>query len=863
MESLKNEISAVRKALFAPKYDVEHSPSSWIMPNRVGFSDFVDKTFRYSDERPAGASGSDGRSLMNHQKIIKDFMQYDSPYRGILLFHGLGVGKSCAAIASAEILMQHMDICVLLQASLEDNFKREIMQCGMKFLNTQVVDWEFREVPRAEAGAVGNLYRVDPALVLQLGGVWVPKARSAGQKKTQQQQQQQLSESEAQSLRAMKNSIVKNRYSFLRYNGLTLERVQAMYAAQGNLFDDKVVVIDEVHNFTSSASKDAGVRSVLYDMLLAARGCKVILLSGTPIVNQPHEIALVVNLLHGQLREYRMEFDGIVDRGLVRRLETKYPQIDRADADSNALSLTLLPEGFAYSNRDAGEVRRVEKWRAENLIDDMKNWFLLADADAPRLRDARSSLTHALPPTKPEFDRLFVDEQTAAVKNRELLSRRMQGTVSAFSVYDENYPTKSVALHALPMGTLQFEYYARVRKEERKRELAVDQENSVYKFYSRAACNFALPDGLDGQGGAEAASSSSDFSRRVHQADPAEALRKLEAFFAARVRRGSAASGEQAVASAVRDYSPKYAAILASLGEEPGTSMIYSQFRALEGIGILEMLMKLAGWEELRVKKREDAGGWELDGPRTDRPKYIVFDSNGEDGKIKLDIFNSVNVPSKIGKTNLRGEIVKAIMITQSGSEGISLRNVRNVHIIEPYWNYVRIDQVIGRAVRAHSHADLDEHERRVDVKIYVMQLDEDQKDRFKNGDAVADGGLTTDEYIFALADRKQKVIDEIYRVLKSISIDCKGDSCFKLPTADSRALDYINTVSAEEEAAANTTSVLKWKGRLIKSATFDKIFLVKDDAEVYDYGVYLDTGRLVKLGTFEQRGDSFKIVLS
>ena len=37
-------------------------------------------------------------------------------------------------------------------------------------------------------------------------------------------------------------------------------------------------------------------------------------------------------------------------------------------------------------------------------------------------------------------------------------------------------------------------------------------------------------------------------------------------------------------------------------------------------------------------------------------------------------------------------------MITQSGSEGISLKNVRQVHLLEPYWNMIRMDQVIGRA---------------------------------------------------------------------------------------------------------------------------------------------------------------------
>ena len=46
-------------------------------------------------------------------------------------------------------------------------------------------------------------------------------------------------------------------------------------------------------------------------------------------------------------------------------------------------------------------------------------------------------------------------------------------------------------------------------------------------------------------------------------------------------------------------------------------------------------------------------------------------------------------------------------MITASGAEGISLRNVRYVHLVDPYWHPVRLEQVIGRARRICSHKDL------------------------------------------------------------------------------------------------------------------------------------------------------------
>ena len=46
-------------------------------------------------------------------------------------------------------------------------------------------------------------------------------------------------------------------------------------------------------------------------------------------------------------------------------------------------------------------------------------------------------------------------------------------------------------------------------------------------------------------------------------------------------------------------------------------------------------------------------------------------------------------------------------MITSAGAEGLDLKNIRQIHIMEPYWNEVRVKQVIGRGVRNNSHKDL------------------------------------------------------------------------------------------------------------------------------------------------------------
>ena len=69
----------------------------------------------------------------------------------------------------------------------------------------------------------------------------------------------------------------------------------------------------------------------------------------------------------------------------------------------------------------------------------------------------------------------------------------------------------------------------------------------------------------------------------------------------------------------------------------------------------------------------------------------------------------------------MRGNLIKLIMISPSGAEGINLSNCRQVHIMEPFWNEVRIEQVIGRAIRQCEHKDLPMKERTVDVFRYKM----------------------------------------------------------------------------------------------------------------------------------------------
>ena len=81
----------------------------------------------------------------------------------------------------------------------------------------------------------------------------------------------------------------------------------------------------------------------------------------------------------------------------------------------------------------------------------------------------------------------------------------------------------------------------------------------------------------------------------------------------------------------------------------------------------------------------------------------------------------------QISTSNVMGEVIKVLMISSSGAEGINLKNVRYVHITEPYWHPVRVEQVIGRARRICSHEALPEDLRTIEVFYYLMKFSEEQ----------------------------------------------------------------------------------------------------------------------------------------
>lgn len=243
-------------------------------------------------------------------------------------------------------------------------------------------------------------------------------------------------------------------------------------------------------------------------------------------------------------------------------------------------------------------------------------------------------------------------------------------------------------------------------------------------------------------------------------------------------------------------YSPKYATILAKIRESPGPALVYSQFKTLEGLGIFAAALRASPEKYLPLDIQKVGGEWVI--PEAlmvaDRPRYILYTGDQELDKrrLLLQLYNAdlASLPPKLaeqckallsgssgseGATDNRdGRICRIFMITQSGAEGISLFNTRQVHIMEPYWNNVRLQQVIGRAIRLCSHMELPWEDRVVDVFTYLSVFSAQQKAEGSKTLMMVDKAMTTDQMIFDIATKKQKLADGLFEIAQTAATDCQ-----------------------------------------------------------------------------------------
>jgi hypothetical protein len=260
-------------------------------------------------------------------------------------------------------------------------------------------------------------------------------------------------------------------------------------------------------------------------------------------------------------------------------------------------------------------------------------------------------------------------------------------------------------------------------------------------------------------------------------------------------------------------YSTKLDRMLANIEKSKGSNLVYSQFKTVEGLGVLGIALKANGYDEIKIVGTEQNPRFSDDtlaSFRADRKRFITFTGEGskEQRTLVLNIFNGNfdKLPAEMSaalqpfkaKRNTTGDICWVIGITGAGAEGISLKCCRSVHIMEPYWNNVRLDQVKGRAIRICSHKDLPFKDREVEIYTYYTIFSEEQKrsDKIDLTIRSTDNNETSDEKVFYVGVKKDKINQEILKVMKESAVDCElnagendGIQCFRIDGAPTQYL--------------------------------------------------------------------------
>ena len=943
--------------------------SSYYMNNREIFVNFINSLFEpYKKELESmnaniscdtiGNSNTDdkGFSLMTHQKIVRDYLNLFTPYRGLLLYFGLGTGKTCSSIAIAEGMKDTKKIIIMLPASLRTNYMEELKHCGDSLYKKNQY-WEFISLktnPEAltTLSAVLNLSQ---DYIIKQKGAWFVNIKKPSN-------YEEMTSIEKKSLDDQLNEMIRNKYTFINYNGLRLKRLQELTSGfTKNLFDNSVIIIDEAHNLISRIvnkikkekaipENERGEKEYspkflsvkLYEYLMSAKNARIVLLTGTPIINYPNEFGILFNILRGYIKTWNFPLNvkttKKVDRNSLQEMLLGEKSLDFLDysPSSKILTITRNPFGFKNKIKEASGYKGVSNVkRDENGNNVFDNDFVSDDdferkiisilkrndvdviTDGIKIRNQK-----ALPDDFDLFENQYIDSVTKKLKNVDALKRRIIGLSSYFKSAQESLlptfnKTLGVDYHVvkIPMSDFQFKIYESARREERKLEKSskkpqklddlYKEASSTYRIFSRLYCNFVMNDRplpmskkkkdeevreVGDKG--EPNEPENDITRLLKDArkeevnvdvndenegeeEGDEVLDKLggdnyKERIDAAIKYIKEKSNDYLTPEGLARYSPKFLHILDNIKDPEyiGLHLVYSQFRTLEGIGLFSLVLEKNGFARFKIRKNA-SDIWEIDIPEADmgKPTYALYTGTEtvEEKEITRRIYNGewdyipTNLSAelkKIAHNNNMGEIIKVLMITSSGSEGINLRNTRYVHIMEPYWHPVRTEQVIGRARRICSHKNLPRALQTVEVFVYLMVLSPEQlksddaielkrKDLSKGEPKVP---VTSDQLLYEISEIKANLSMQLTDAIKESAFDCfiySNGKCMNFGDPKNNKFSYVPDYANQQSDVTLRVNKKKieWEGKPITLNGTEYVYkrISPTKLNIYDKNSYLE----------------------
>jgi hypothetical protein len=735
--------------------------SSYYMNNREMFIKFINRIFQpYKRELEENIENiscdSIGQnagefSLLTHQKIVRDYINLYTPYRGLLLYHGLGSGKTCTSIAIAEGMKTSKKVIVMVPASLRRNYMEELKKCGDAiYKRNQYWEWISTEnnSNKTNLETLSRVLNLPEEYVKKQRGAWLINVSKPANFDT-------LSTEQKKTLNLQLDEMISSKYKFINYNGLRNKALSDLTNGyKTNLFDDAVVIIDEGHNLISrivnkikkgyslgkktTKKKEEGVEGQdqeetdesglpkplslkLYEYLMSAQNAKVIILSGTPVINYPNEFGVLFNILRGYIKTWKIPLNVTttekIDKDTLTQMfrDGNEKGLDYLDysPSTKILTITHNPFGFHNSYTDIRGVYNGVVYDSSYKVTDTAFISRVISILNGRGIDVNPSqvkvlMQKALPDTFDTFMGQYIDENSLQLKNVDGMKRRVVGLSSYFRSAQEGLLPKyeketDYHLVKVPMSDYQFELYERERKKERKTEKSQKQgkktttnlKNDIYKeatssyrIFSRLRCNYAVenrpyPRITQGQDeeeetdgvveqlrNAEKKRNDYDLSNEAEaEIEGDDLLNDLGGVgymeqIQQTLRNINENPAKYLSPDGLKKYSPKFLKMLENIQNpnHPGLHLVYSQIRTLEGIGIFSLVLEHNGFNRFQIKRGAN-GEWDM---------------VGRDGQpLQQEGLEEINI-ADIGTATQRKPTFVLYTGTESAEEKEIVRNIYN-----------------------------------------------------------------------------------------------------------------------------------------------------------------------------------------
>ena len=500
-------------------------------------------------------------------------------------------------------------------------------------------------------------------------------------------------------------------------------------------FDGRLIVIDEVHNIRITEDNENKHVAINLELLVkSADNLRLLLLSATPMYNSYKEIVWLINLMNINDRRGKIMESSIFDKNgnikeegkeILIRKATGYISFVRGE-NPYTFPYRVYPSDFALENTFKEVTYPITQMNGRPINDEER--LKILDLFLVNIGEYQ------------EYGYKFILDNIKS-KNTNVTTKK--GEVRIMPTFEEMEKFGYTLLQK-PLEALIIVYPLDGLKE------VVNQEVSLERN------NFIDPNELTGKDGLKRIMNFRD------EKNPPE----KGSFEYKSNKYGNIFSPPE-----IGKYSCKIKNILNNIvspsGEvSEGVILIYSQYidgglipvaLALEEMGFTRFgensknLFKNAPSQKVDVRTMKPRAGKEPFIPA----RYIMIT-----GDTRLSPNNDFEVKGATNEDNINGNKVKVILISKAGSEGIDLKFIRQVHILEPWYNMNRVEQIIGRAVRNFSHKDLPFEKRNVEIFMYATILENKENE-------------SVDIYIYRVAENKAIQIGKVSRILKETSVDC------------------------------------------------------------------------------------------